>query len=266
MRRSDFRVPGFATSDLSGQTVVEVVPRGKHLLFRTDAGITLHTRFMMDGTWRLYRRGERWRHGLRHEVRAVLETDDLVAVGYRLPVVELLPTSDEMRVVGHLGPDVLGPDWDAEEALRRLMWRADRAVGEALIDQTVMAGPGNVYKSETLFLVGVDPWTPVGDLRDPTHVVRTVKRLMEANRTAGMQITTGDRWRGRTHWVYRRERLPCRRCETPVRMAMQLARLRDARSFATITEELDRVTYWCPHCQPTPGRRRASVPGDLAKH
>jgi endonuclease VIII len=262
LRRSDLRVPGFATSDLSGQTILEVASRGKHLLFRTDAGITLHTHFRMDGTWKVYGRGERWRHGPAHQVRVVLETDELVAVGFRLPVVELLSTERESHVVGHLGPDVLGPDWDPDEAVRRLTARPERAIGEALIDQTVMAGPGNVYKSEALFLTGVDPWTPVGSLRDPAHVVDMVKRLMEANRTTGMQITTGDRRPGRTHWVYGRERLLCRRCDTPIRKAMQLEGAREShRSFSTIAEELDRVTYWCPHCQPA----SASVPGELAE-
>ena len=124
--RSDFRVPALATVDLAGRRVLEVVPRGKHLLTRLSDGLTLHTHFRMDGSWHLYRPGDRWTGGPQWQVRAVLETASVQAVGYRLPVVELLATDDEDTVVGHLGPDVLGPDWDAEEAVRRLSADAGR--------------------------------------------------------------------------------------------------------------------------------------------
>src|SRR3954447_24833814 len=107
--RTDFRVPDLATVDLSGRDVLEVVSRGKHLLTRIDGGLTLHTHFRMDGTWHLYPSGARWTGGPAWQVRLVLETEQWQAVGYRLPVVELLPTADEHRVVGHLGPDLLGP-------------------------------------------------------------------------------------------------------------------------------------------------------------
>src|SRR5438067_7706619 len=109
LTRSDFRVPQHATADLTGRRVREVVSRGKHLLIRVEGGLTLHTHFRMDGSWRLYRAGERWRGGPAHQVRAVLTTAEWQAVGYRLPVVELLPTAAEDTVVGHLGPDLLGP-------------------------------------------------------------------------------------------------------------------------------------------------------------
>ncbi len=124
LTRSDFRVPQLATADLAGRTVTEVVSRGKHLLFRLDgtAGdpLTLHTHFRMDGTWHLYRTGERRRGGPDWQVRVLLENADWQAVGYRLPVVELLPRDGEVDAVGHLGPDLLGPDWDPAEAVRRL--------------------------------------------------------------------------------------------------------------------------------------------------
>lgn len=244
IERSDFRVPRLATADLAGQTIREVVPRGKHLLFRTDAGQTVHTHFRMDGTWHLYRRGERWRGGPDHEVRVVLETATRAAVGYRLPVVDLLPTEREGEVVGHLGPDVLGPDWDPAEAVRRLLERPEREVGAAIVDQRVMAGPGNVYKCEALFLRGVDPWTRLGELEDPRALVELIARLMEANRATGMQITTGDTRPGRTHWVHGRARQPCLRCGTAIgrRMQHDVAGGEDG--------ELDRVTFWCPTCQP----------------
>src|SRR5947199_5568313 len=107
---SDFRVPQLATSDLAGQTVIEVASRGKHLLTRTDAGLTLHTHFRMDGTWHLYRPGTPWSGGPAWQGRVVVANAEWEAVGYRLPVVDLLATQDEARVVGHLGPDLLGDD------------------------------------------------------------------------------------------------------------------------------------------------------------
>jgi endonuclease VIII len=152
---SDFRVPALATVDLSGVRIEDVVPRGKHLLFRLDDGRTLHTHFRMDGSWHLYRPDVPWRGGPGHSVRVVLCTDEWIAVGYRLPVVDLLATTDEASVVGHLGPDILGPDWDPDEARHRdrpgtprpaepRRDRADLPVGDAvpLRDQPVHAGGG----------------------------------------------------------------------------------------------------------------------------
>ncbi len=237
LTRSDFRVPAFATADLSGQSVNEVVARGKHLLLRTDAGTTLHTHMKMDGEWHLYRPGERWR-GPAHHVRVVLEADGRQAVGFRLGIVELLATEHEDRVVGHLGPDVLGPDWDPEEAVRRLRAEPGRPIGEAIIDQRVVAGPGNVYKSESLFLRGANPWTPAGDVDDLGGLVDLLKRLMEANRRTAGIITTGDTRPGRERWVYGRGGEPCRRCGTRIERGEQ----------GPPTEE--RSTYWCPRCQP----------------
>src|SRR5207247_9973722 len=124
----------FATADLGGKVVRGVAARGKHLLVRTDAGVTLHTHFKMEGAWHLYRPGERWR-GPGWQVRAVLRTRGWVAVGFRLGVCELLPTADERQVVGHLGPDVLGTDWDPAEAAGRLRADPARAIGSALLDQ-----------------------------------------------------------------------------------------------------------------------------------
>ena len=250
--RSDFRVPAFATSDLSGQTLTEVVPRGKHLLFRTDGGITLHTHFRMEGTWELYRPGQRWRGPL-HAVRAVLETEPRVAVGVRLGIVELIHTSREDEVLGHLGPDVLGPDWDPGEVVRRLAAHPDRELGAAVIDQRVMAGPGNVYKSEVLFLRGLDPWMRVGDVADLPALVDLMKRLMEANRTTGAQVTTGDLRRGRSHWVYGRGGQLCRRCGTIVRRRVLGA------GGEPGSETDARVTYWCPSCQPLRPHGRGSA-------
>lgn len=155
LTRSDFRVPALATADLAGRTVLEVVPRGKHLLTRLTGGLTLHTHFRMDGSWHLYRPGDRWTGGRDWQVRVVLENPEWQAVGYRLPVLELLPTAEEDRAVGHLGPDVLDDAFDAAEALRRLLAEPDREIGMALLDQRLLAGLGNLYRCEVLFLRGL---------------------------------------------------------------------------------------------------------------
>lgn len=235
LTRTDFRVPRFATSDLTGQRVLEVVARGKHLLFRTDGGITLHTHFKMEGEWHLYPHGDKWK-GPGHQVRAVLETADRVAVGFRLGICELLPTAEEDGAIGHLGPDPLGGDWDAEIALAGLLKDPERAIGGVLLDQSVIAGPGNIYRCEALFLAGLHPNNPVGSVERPAQIVGLVARLMAANRKTGTQITTGDARPGRTHWVYRRYGQPCRRCGTAI--------ARDPGGPGA-----ERVTYWCPRCQ-----------------
>jgi endonuclease-8 len=241
LTRVDLRVPALATADLTGATVTEVLARGKHLLIRVEGGLTLHTHFRMDGSWRLQRPGERWRGGPAHQVRVVLANADWEAVGYRLHDIALVPTAEEDRLVGHLGPDLLGPDWDAAEAARRLAADPDRPIGDALLDQRLLAGVGNLYKNETLFLTGVNPWTPVGKVGDVPKVVATAYRLMRANRDHPEQSTTGSMRRGEQHWVYGRPGQPCRRCGTLVRVAEQ--RPEDH-------PEYGRVTYWCPHCQP----------------
>jgi len=230
----DLRVPQHATADLTGRPVIEVVPRGKHMLTRVDGGITLHTHFRMDGSWQLVRAGERWRGGPAHQVRAVLANGVWQALGFRLHDVRLLPTADEREVVGHLGPDLLGPDWDPAEAVRRLAAEPGREIGQALLDQRLLAGIGNLYKSETLFLTGVSPFTPVGAVPELAKLVDRARRLLLANREHPEQSTTGNLRRGEQHWVYGRARQPCRRCGTPV-----LSR-----------DQGDRVTFWCPSCQP----------------
>jgi hypothetical protein len=118
--RGEFRIPQLATADLTGATVREVVARGKHLLIRLADGRTLRTHFRMDGSWHIYRPGTKWHGGPAYDVRMVLATPEWECVGYRLHDIDLIPTAEEDRLVGHLGPDVLGPDWDLDEALRRL--------------------------------------------------------------------------------------------------------------------------------------------------
>src|SRR4051795_2445712 len=112
LRRGEFRLPQLATVDLTGATVREVVPRGKHLLIRLADDRTLRTHFRMDGSWHIYRPGTKWRGGPAYDIRVVLATDDWECVGYRLHDVDLVPTVEEDRLVGHLGPHLPGPGWD----------------------------------------------------------------------------------------------------------------------------------------------------------
>ncbi|MER8188329.1 DNA-formamidopyrimidine glycosylase family protein [Kitasatospora sp. NPDC094015] len=236
---ADLRVPAHATADLTGRQVLEVVPRGKHLLTRIEGGLTLHTHLRMDGRWAVYRTGERWHGGPAFQIRAVLGNEQHTAVGYRLPVVQLLRTAEEHRAVGHLGPDLLGPDWDAAEARRRLLADPDRPLGEALLDQHNLAGIGNVYANELCFLAGVTPWTPVGALPDLDRLLARAHQLLDANKLRHGHITTGDTRPGRQHWVYGRARRACNRCGTRLRGAPHAQ---------------DRPATWCPYCQrgPTP--------------
>ena len=232
---TDFRVPSCATLDLSGQVVTGTVTRGKHLLTRIGEDHTLHTHLKMEGSWHLYRPETPWRRPA-HQARVVLRTDERVAVGFSLGITEVVARDEEHTVVGHLGPDLLGADWDEDEALRRLLAEPARPVGEALLDQRNLAGIGNMYKSEICFLQGIHPLLPVGEVPDLPRVVRRAKAVLEANKHRVEQTTTGDLRRGRRLWVYRRDREACRRCGTRIEVA-----------------DLDgRVTNWCPRCQPAP--------------
>jgi endonuclease VIII len=233
--RSDFRVPRFATTDLSGRAVTETVSRGKHLLTRVEGDITVHTHLRMDGSWRI---GPVAGYPPRdHRVRLVLANSQWQAVGRQLGVVEVVRTSQESRAVGHLGPDLLGPDWDRDEAVRRLAAGPARAIGEAVMDQRNLAGIGNLYKAETLFLRGVSPWRLVGEVSELPGLVELAQRLLDANKERIGQVTTGNPARGEQTWVYGRAGQPCRRCGTAIRRADQ----------GPVAEE--RVTFWCPVCQ-----------------
>src|SRR4029453_5573060 len=214
LTRSEFRVPSLATTDLSGVGVREVISRGKHQLFRFSNEFTLNTPFRVGGAWKIYPRGGRWSGGPAFEIRAVLATDDHDAVGYRLPVIELVPTAAEDTVVGHLGPDLLGPDWNVAEAVRRIAAQPDRSIGDALMDQRNLAGIGTFYRSELLFLQGVHPRTPVGQVRNLRRIVERSQQLLEANRWRPEHSTTGDLRPGRRSYVYQRSGQPCRRCGT----------------------------------------------------
>ena len=232
LTRSDFRVPQLATVDLTGDVVTGTVSRGKHLLTRTKNGLTVHTHLRMDGSWQVRPAAEPLRDS--HRIRLILANEDWRAVGFQLGVVELIRTSEESTITGHLGPDLLGPDWDAAEAVRRLSAEPDRPIGEALLDQRNLAGIGNVYKAEVLFLRGINPWQPAGAVPDLGAMAALARRLLDANKERHGHITTGSMRRGEEHWVYGRRGRPCRRCGTPIRSAGQQ----------------DRITFWCPSCQP----------------
>jgi endonuclease-8 len=238
LTRSDFRVPRYATTDLTSRTVIETVSRGKHLLTRVEGDITVHTHLKMEGNWRVSPAAN---HQLRdYRIRLILANQQWQAVGSLLGIVEVIRTSQEDRVVGHLGPDLLGADWDTAEAVRRLIDNPDRTIGEALLDQRNLAGIGTIYRAETLFLRGVNPWQRVGDVPNLAGLVELAKRLLEANKARPDTVTTGNTARGAQLWVYGRAGRPCRRCGTLIQKA----------SLGPVIEE--RLAVWCPRCQPFP--------------
>ena len=241
LTRTDFRVPQLATVDLAGGTVTGTTSRGKHLLTRIDAERqwTLHTHLKMEGTWQVYRAGQRWQRPA-HTARVVLGTEPRTAVGFSLGIVELVPREAEADVVGHLGPDLLGPDWDPEEAVRRLAAEPERPVTDALLDQRNLAGIGTMYAAELCFLFGLHPETPVGRVPDLQRLVRRAHQLLDANKERALQTTTGDLRPRERLYAHRRDRSPCRRCGTPIAVTMRGP------------ADRQRAAYWCPSCQPEP--------------
>ena len=261
---ADLRWPDLAVADLRGRTVLEVVSTGKHLLLRVSGpggaagpahggaagaasgGLTLHSHLRMEESWHLHATGERWRTARSaHAVRAVLVTPAWTAVGHRLGMLDLVPTSEEGALVGHLGPDVLGPGWvsgGARAAAAKLDADGARPVGEALLDQRVLAGVGTFFMAESLFVLGVTPWTPVGDLGDggTARLVALVHRMLAACRTTPFQATTGGTRPGHRQWVHARSGRPCRRCGTTVRVAPVGRAPRE------------RTAFYCPACQRGP--------------
>lgn len=232
--RFDMRVPGSAVADLRGDIVREVVPRGKHLLERIGEW-TLHSHLQMEGAWHVYARGERWRAPA-FRARAIVGSTAYDTVGFDLAMVEVLPTSDEERIVGHLGPDPLADDWNPAEATRRLGADA-RPVHVALLDQRNVAGFGNEYANEILFLRGILPQRPATET-DAAAILDLGARTIRANRDRSGRTFTGDTRAGRSTWVYGREGRPCRRCGTLVRCGSL---------GASSTSE--RNIFWCPSCQ-----------------
>jgi endonuclease-8 len=227
---SDFRVPRHATADLRGRQVVETRARGKHLLTRVEGALTIHTHLKMDGSWRT--RPTTSSPPRDHRIRLILATREIMALGYSLGIVELLRTEHESRATGHLGPDLLGDDWDAQEAVKRLKAAPETTIGEALLDQTNLAGIGTIYRAETLFLQRINPWRKVADVTDLEAVAEQARTLLQEGIQEPRRAAT-------TRWVYGRARRPCRRCGTPISQAQQGP------------PGQERVSLWCPSCQRT---------------
>jgi endonuclease-8 len=235
LTRSDFRVPKHATADLSGREVLTTLSRGKHLLTRVEGDLTVHTHLRMDGSWQIKPAGQRTAPG--DLVRLILANQQWQAVGVRLGMVDLVRTADEARLVGHLGPDLLGADWNPDEAARRLRAAPDRTIGEALLDQRNLAGIGTIYRAETLFLRGIWPWKKVGEIEDLKGLVSLAQRLLDANKGHAGTVTTGDRRPANQTWVYGRAGRPCRRCGTRISRGEMGA------------QPQERLILWCAGCQ-----------------
>lgn len=237
--RFELRVPKVATVDLRGRAVHDVVSRGKHLLHRIGEH-TLHSHLKMEGEWHVYRLGERWR-APSFKARAVIGATapggaEWETVGFDLADIAVVPTADEDQLVGYLGPDPLSDSWDPVEAARRLA--ADtRPVHVALQDQRSIAGFGNEYANEILFVRGIPPTRPASET-DAAAIVDLGARMIRANRDRRDRTFTGDARPGRTTWVYQREGRPCRRCG---------ALIRSGSLGADPTRE--RFVFWCPVCQ-----------------
>ena len=223
---------------LVGRDIESVAARGKHLLMTFSGGLVLHTHMRMNGSWHLYRPGERWKRP-RRDMRLIVATADIVAVGFNVPVAELLTPRDLARHddLRALGPDLLDPAFDRAEALRRMREHGGDAIADVLLNQRVAAGIGNVFKSEVLFLGGIDPFTAVTQLTDDDleTLIDIGRKVLAVSVRAGQRTTRGSLDPGARLWVYGRGGQPCRRCGTPIQ------------SKKTGLDA--RLTYWCPRCQ-----------------
>ncbi len=223
---------------ITGSRVRDVESRGKHLLIHLDRPLTIHSHMGMTGSWHVYRPGETWRKPARRAAM-VLNTPAAVAVCFSPKTLELL---SELRLKRHpylsrLGPDLLAAEWDPIDALRRFRPHAGTPLGEAVMNQTIVCGIGNVYKSEVLFLEQLNPFLPIGELPDADllRVMQRARKLMGDN-LEGYPRRTRHALDGRRLWVYGRNDQPCFRCGTLIHMRRQ--------------GDLGRSTYWCPDCQP----------------
>jgi endonuclease-8 len=241
-----------AAAPVAGRTIDSVTSRGKHLLIAFSGDLILHTHMRMNGSWHIYKTGERWR-APRREMRIVIATEPYVAVGFSIPLAEFLTGHQLARhsVIQSLGPDLADPLFDRHEALRRIKAHPSDAIADVLLDQRVLSGTGNVLKSETLFVAGIEPFTPVDDLSDEEldRLLDTALRLMKMNITdsPGLTPAPGRRTTGSLDWraqlfVYGRSGLACRRCGTMI----------VGRKSGTDA----RLTFWCPGCQPESRRQR----------
>lgn len=231
-------VPAIAGAELVGHTVSNVSARGKNLLIRFDDGRVLHTHLKMLGSWHVYRAGERWQRP-EHQARVVLDVGDALAVCFSAPLVRLVAAHavENDPYLSGLGPDLIPDEFDEETAVSGLLAHAKVPLGEAVMNQTTLAGIGNIWKSETLFACRLSPLAPVSAFtrEEITNVVRTARKGLRASvaaQTAQAPVEGGGRGR---YWVYERSGEPCRRCGTKIEMQRQGAQRRS--------------TYYCPECQ-----------------
>ena len=222
---------------LTDHLVATVRARGKHLVVAFEHGWSLRTHLQMTGTWHRYRPGERWRTSA-GKARVILESPEWVAVCFAAPTVQIAPDADVDAVLDRLGPDLIHDDVEWAVVIDRARTTDAATVADLLLDQTVMAGIGNVYKSETLYLERLHPTTPIGVFDDATlrRVGQRARRLLVANKDRPNRSTTGRRGPDANLWVYGRAGKPCRRCRTTIEMDGLPAG--------------ERLTYWCPRCQP----------------
>jgi endonuclease VIII len=234
-------VAAIAEAELAGHVVEAVTAQGKNLLVRFDDGRVLHTHLKMRGSWHVYRPGERFQRP-EHQARVVLEVSDALAVCFAAPTVRLLSpnAASHDAYLNGLGPDLVADAFDVEQAIAGLQARPELSLGEALMSQTAIAGIGNIYKSETLFICRLNPFQTVSALPPETmlRVVQTARELMRKNAVPGAAQRTTFEGMGGQYWVYRRSGLACRVCGSTVRMQRQGA--------------LHRSTYYCPSCQSSP--------------
>jgi endonuclease-8 len=237
---------------ITGRVVTGVRAAGKHLLMTLSGGLILRSHMRMNGSWHIYRPGETWQMPTR-AMRIRLDTAEWVAVAFNVYVAEFIREHEMARhkPVASLGPDLLG-DFDASRALTLVRARPAQRVHEVLLDQRVMAGIGNVYKSELLFLTGLHPDTLVQEVSDAhwLELMDLAVRLLRANvhessgpgiqTYRGLRRTTGRMNPEDRLWVYSRGGQPCRKCGT------RIASRKDGDDA--------RVTYWCPTCQPVTER------------
>jgi endonuclease VIII len=233
-----------ADSPLRGRTVERVEARGKHLLIWFSGDLVLRTHMRMNGSWHIYRPGERWQRPHR-DMRIVIETAAMHAVAFTVPVAEFVRSAKLANhdVVAELGPDPVSDTFRADQAIERMEGHGDTQIADVLLDQSVIAGIGNVFKSEVLFGARINPFVPVSQLtrEQLAAIVDVAVRFMRANVVSGFSRTAGMRTTGRADpsarlWVYSRGGQPCRRCGTPISRQKQ-------GPFA-------RSTFWCPRCQP----------------
>lgn len=266
---TSFRYPDCADVDLSGELIHGAYARGKHI-FMNIGEMSVHSHLRMDGIWHLYGvtpsgAPERWKRPA-HTVRALITanarldaTGNLVsgstpisAVGYELGMLDVVPVEDAESLVSHMGPDLLGPDWNAEVAVANLLKRPERAIGPALLDQKNLAGIGTIYRAETLFLAGVHPMRPVGEVSDLYRLVEIARLLLDANKMRPLRVTRTER---EPLWCYGRARRPCYKCGSMI-IKEDITDLGvGADQYGTTPhryqreEDISRISFRCPKCQ-----------------